>query len=97
MALTDLTGSSRWRRPLGYRGQILALAALAGCVPLTLLVTQTAVIGPGPALLSLLGLVLALSALAYQLRVENARLRLQFRPVPRLYVSRSAEDAAATA
>ncbi|MET0293992.1 MAG: GGDEF domain-containing phosphodiesterase [Phenylobacterium sp.] len=64
------------RRPLGYRGQLLALAALAGCAPLALLAVETVRVGPGPLMLGLLGATLGLAALAYWLRPvgETARL-----------------------
>ncbi|HEX2559634.1 GGDEF domain-containing phosphodiesterase [Phenylobacterium sp.] len=73
MSTPGLEQASRLSRPLGYRGQILALAALAASLPLLLLVAS----GDGASLaFALAGVGLALTALALRLRPVDAAARL---------------------
>lgn len=68
-----LQGGTRLSRPLGYRGQIVALATLAACLPLALLAPA----GDGVTLsVAALGALLAVTALALRLRPVDATARL---------------------
>jgi predicted signal transduction protein with EAL and GGDEF domain len=73
MSTPGLQRETRLSRPLGYRGQIIALAALAASLPLALLAPA----GNGASLsLAALGAALALIALALRLRPVETTARL---------------------
>lgn len=73
MSTPDLERRVRLSRPLGYRGQIIALAALAASLPLALLAPS----GDGVALgVATVGAILALTALTLRLRPIDGAARL---------------------